>query len=264
MAKKQLIEKMVSIDKIDEPKGIVRLEIDQGELRDLADSINALGLMQAILVRPDGERFEIIYGHRRYLACKLLGMKQIRATVKALTNEEAAMMRATENIERVDISPIEEAAVYQDLYKTHGMRVDKIALKMGKSAGIIKRRMDLLRMPPCLQQAIHKKEISYSVGEVLWSLGELPDIEYYLAFAIENGAARSTVVQWVKDAADKKRRKASTGEGGAGWQSPMESRPVYIACDLCSGAMEIGEEKVLRTCPACTAVIKKAVEEKTT
>lgn len=262
MAKKKLTERLIPMDKTDEPKGIIRLEIDTEEIKRLADSIAAIGLLQAILVRPDGERFEVVFGHRRYLATKLLGSAAIRATVKELTDAEAAMMRATENVDRVDISPIEEAAAYEDLYKTYDMSIDKIAQRMGKSASIIKRRLDLLKMPPCLQQAIHKKLIPYSVGEVLWSLGELSDIEYYLGFAIENGASTNTVRQWVKDALDKRRRKGKDDVGGRGWQSPMESRPVYIACDLCQGAMEIGQETLLRCCPTCTGFIKKAVEAK--
>jgi len=248
------------MEKIDEPGGIIRLDIDHDAIKSLGDSINALGLLQAILVRPVKDRFEIIYGHRRFLACRLLGMPKIRATVQELTDTQAAMMRATENVERVDISPIEEAAVYKDLVETHKLTLDKIAGMMGKSSSIIRRRLDLLRMPNCLQQAIHKKEIPYSVGEVLWQLQDQAEIEYYLGFAIENGASRATVNQWVKEALDKRRRKDSTSGVGGGLGSPMESTPQYVACDTCRNAMEIGKETVLRICPDCTGAIKKAVE----
>ncbi len=261
MAKKQLTERLVPIEKIDEPGGVIRLEVEHEAIKTLSDSINALGLLQAILVRPVKDRFEIIYGHRRFLACRLLGMPKIRATVQELTDIQAALMRATENVERVDISPIEEAAVYKDLVETHKLGYEKISSMMGKSASVIKRRLDLLRMPSCLQQAIHKKLIPYSVGEVLWQLKDQTDIEYYLAFAIENGASRSTVVQWVKDCLDKRRQQERTGEGGGGSSSPMESVPQYIACGTCQGAMEIGKETVLRVCPDCTGLINDALKK---
>lgn len=260
MAKKQLTERMILMDKIDEPGGIVRMTIDPEGVKRLADSIAALGLLQAILVRPAKDRFEIIYGHRRFLACRICGMKNIRATVKELNDTDAAMMRAAENVDREDITPIEEAAVYKDLRETHGLKLVQIANRMGKSESIIKRRLDLLRMPVCLQKAIHKKQISFTVGEVLWQLGDEAEIEYLLGFAIENGATRATVHQWVKDSMDKRRRKETTGEGGRGWQSPMESRPVYVPCDLCQSAMEIGEEKVMRACPTCATAIQKVIE----
>ena len=261
MAKKQLTERLIQMEKIDEPTGIIRLEIGVDEVKTLADSINALGLLQAILLRPVKERFEIIFGHRRFLACRLLGMAKIRATVQELEDTQAAMMRATENVERVDISPIEEAAVYKDLIETHKLSLGEIAEMMGKSSTIIRRRVDLLRMPDCLQIAIHKKQIAYSVGEVLWQLQDQAEIEYYLGFAIENGASRTTVNQWVKDALDKRRRKDSTSVEGRDWSSPMESMPQYVACDMCRNALEIGKETVLRVCPDCTGVIKKALEK---
>jgi len=246
---------------VDEPTGVIRLEVDQDQVKRLADSINALGLLQAIMVRPVKDRFEIIYGHRRFLACRLLGMSKIRATVKDLTDVQSAMMRATENVERVDISPIEEAAVYQDLVETHQLNLDEIAQMMGKSSSIIRRRLDLLRMPECLQIAIHKKKIPYSIGEVLWQLQDKGTIEYFLEFAIENGASRSTVELWVKDELVKRRRADNTGEGGRGGFSPMEQKPIYVACDLCEQAMALGEEEVIRACPACTGSIKEALKK---
>jgi ParB family chromosome partitioning protein len=260
MAKKQLTERLIPLEKIDEPEGVIRLDVEDDAIKTLSASINALGLLQAILVRPAKDRFEIIYGHRRFLACRLLGMSKIRATVQELTDIQAAMMRATENVERVDISPIEEAAVYQDLVETHKLSLDKIAGMMGKSSGIIRRRLDLLRMPDCLQIAIHKKEINYSVGETLWQLQDQGEIEYYLVFAIENGASRNTVLQWVKEALDKRRRKDTDVGTGGGLSSPMEVPPQYVACDVCRKAMEIGKETLIRACPDCTGLIKKALE----
>lgn len=261
MVKKQLTERLIPMEKINEPEGIIRLDIDSDAIKSLADSINALGLMQAILVRPVKDKFEIIYGHRRFLACRLLGMSKIRATVQELEDTQAAMMRATENVERVDISPIEEAAVYKDLTETHKLSLGEIAEMMGKSSALIRRRMDLLRMPECLQIAIHKKQITYGVGESLWQLKDKAAIEYYLVFAIENGSTVATVRQWVKDEEDKRRREPSDIAGSGGGLSPMETKPIYVACDLCESAMELGSEKVIRACPKCMGAIKKALEK---
>jgi ParB/RepB/Spo0J family partition protein len=257
--KKDLI-RMVEMGLIDEPGGIIRLEIDPEKIKELADSINAIGQLQPILLRPNKERYEIVYGHRRFLANQLLGKARILATIKELDDKTAALMRATENVAREDISPIEEAAVYVDLRDQAGMTIDEISKRMGKSAGIIKRRMDLLRMPQCLQQAVHKKHIGYSVAEELWSLRELSDIEYYLGFAIDHGATRDVVRGWVKEKLDEIRRRGSASGGRGEVLSPMQNRPVYVACDLCQGSMEIGDETVFRSCPKCTKALKKAME----
>jgi len=250
----------VSLDLIDEPVGRIRLDISDDGIQELADSIRTIGQLQPILLRPVGDRFEIVFGHRRFLACRSLGKKKIDAGWMDLDDVQVALMRATENVGREDISLIEEAAVYLDLMETHKLTVDEISRRMGKSVGIVKRRMDLLKMPPCLQKAIHSKQINYSVGEELWSLGELGKIEYYLGFAIDHGATKSVVRMWVQDEKKKARLKDGAGAGGDSLENPMQARPVYVACDVCGGAMEVGTETVIRTCEVCTKAIKQAVE----
>ena len=251
--------KNVEMDLIDEPKGVVRLEIDPGQVKGLAENIDEVGLLQPIIVRPDGERFEIVLGHRRYLAHKVLKARKIACIVRVLSDVECAIMRGTENVQRVDLSPIEEAAIYADLRDTHNLSHDQIGKKMGKSPGIVKRRLDLLKMPPHLQQAIHIKAINYSVAEELWSLGDNSAIDYFLGYAVDHGATQAVVRGWVKDWKDEQRRKQSgTGEGG-GARAPMETRPVYVACDLCEGPMELGSETLFRTCPKCKDIILQSV-----
>lgn len=255
-----LSAKQIALDLIDEPKGIIRLEIDPGRLHDLAKNINEVGLLQPIIVRPDGERFEIVFGHRRYLAHKILKARSIACMVRVLTDLECALMRGTENIQRDDLSPIEEAAIYSDLHTNHNLSYDEIGKRMSKSGGLIKRRLDLLRMPPQLQQAVHKREISFTVAEELWSIGDITGIDYYLALCIEHGAKRKVVRDWVKEWKDQKRRESSAGGVSGGVAPAMEPRPSYVACDLCMGPMEIGTETTLRVCPDCGKKIANAVK----
>jgi len=250
----------VSLDLIDEPAGRIRLDISEDGIQELADSIKMIGQLQPILLRPVGDRFEIVFGHRRFLACRSLGKKKIDAAWMELDDVQVALMRATENVGREDISLIEEGAVYLDLMETHKLTVDEISRRMGKSVGIVKRRMDLLKMPPCLQKAIHSKQINYGVAEELWSLGDIGKIDYYLAFAVEHGATVLVVRAWVQDEKKKMRTQAGDVGGGDSLANPMQGRPVYVACDVCLGSMEVGQETIIRACGACTKLIEKAVE----
>jgi len=208
------------------------------------------------LLRKDNDRFEIVAGHCRFLAHKQLGLSSINAVVRVLTDQQAAVSRATENLQRADLSPIEEAAIFQDLIESHGMSLEQIGKKVGKSPGLVKRRMDLLKMPPQLQKSVHKGQISISVAEELWPISDMATLDYYLGFAIEGGCTAAVARQWCKDWKDSLRRQNSgTGEGGQ-ILAPNEPRPIYVSCDLCTGPMEIGQETVFRTCPACTKTIK--------
>lgn len=249
----------IKLDLIDEPAGRIRLDISEEGVQELAASIEGLGQLQAILLRKAGDRFEIVFGHRRFLAMRSLGREKINAVVKELDDIQVALMRATENVAREDISPIEEGAVYVDLRDTHNLTLDEISRRMRKSVGIIKRRMDLLKMPPCLQKAIHSKQINYSVAEELWSLGDLGKIEYYLGFAVDHGATSTVVRAWVYDEKKKMRRAVAGDEPGESLANPMTNRPVYVACDVCLGSMEIGQETVIRACESCTKLIRQAV-----
>ena len=246
--------KDVSLDLIDEPKGIVRMDIDPD---DLAQSISEIGLLQPILLVVDNERFELVFGHRRYLASKKLGLSTIRSIVRSMTQVEIGIARATENISRADLTPIEEAATYKNLLEEYGLSLEQVAQKMCKSGGTIKRRMDLLKMPPPLQKAVHSKSISISVAEELWTISDMADLDYYLSFAVDGGCTKEVARSWAKEWKDKKRRQENPGVEGGQTFAPTEPRPVYVACDLCTGPMELGQETVLRLCSDCMKIIKQ-------
>lgn len=253
--------KRIRLDEIDEPSGVVRLEIDPDEVADLGANIKEVGLLQPILVRPVGDRFEIVAGHRRYLAVRGLGWKEIRCIIRRIDDIQCALARASENLRRVDLSPIEEAAIYSDLLDNHKLTYDQIGKRMGKTAGVVKRRLDLLRMPPQLQKAIHKKQISYGVAEELWSLQDIGAIDYYLGFAIDHGVTVAVARDWVKDWKAAKRREASDVEGGGEPQSPAEVRPTYLPCDICHGPEDVMKMSTVHCCEVCGKKLKAAFSD---
>ena len=236
----------IKISLIDEPSVVDLMDISAEGVNELAQSISEMGLLQAVLLRRVGERFEVIAGHRRFLAHKQLGLLTIRADVKEMSDEDAALARATENLGRINLTPIEEARVYHSLINDHGLSYEAVSKKFGKSAGVIKRRADLLRMPPQLIEAVHSKAISIAVAEELWPITDIPTMEYYLSFAVEGGCTRNTAKQWRKDWKDSERRLDSDIAGGVESHGAYEPRPIYVSCALCTGPMEIGKETVLR------------------
>lgn len=255
--------KDISLDLIDEPGGIVRMDIDPDDLDELAQSISEIGLLQPIMLAVDDKRFEIVFGHRRFLACKKLGFSAIRSIVRVMTQPEIGIARATENISRSDLTPLEEAATYKNLIDHYGLSLERVAKKMSKTPGTIKRRMDILRMPPALQQAVHKKQISMTVAESLWSISDPVSLDYYLMFAIENGCTKEVARSWAKDWKDEVRRKGTAkSEGGRVDFSPNEPRPSFVPCDICNQPVDLNKSKFFRTCPECWGAIKKGMEVK--
>jgi len=246
----------VDLSKIDEPKVMARLEIDPDVVSELAKSISEVGLLQPIVLREDAGRYEIIAGHRRFLAHKELGLLAIKSIVKVMSDQDAIIARATENLSRVDLTPLEESHIYADLVTNHEMSIEQVGQKMGKTPGTIKRRMDLLKMPPPLQQAVHKGQVSMSAAEELWPIFNETDLEYYLLFAIENGCTKEVARQWCKQWKDTQRHLADPSGEGGGVASPYAPRPYYVACDLCDGPGEMEKMVRMTICPECYATIK--------
>jgi ParB family chromosome partitioning protein len=95
-----------------------RKSVNENELTELAESIKQVGILQPVLVRPKGKKFEIVCGERRFRASVLADTKTISAIVRKMSNDEALEAAITENLCRVDVSPIEEAAAYKRLADT--------------------------------------------------------------------------------------------------------------------------------------------------
>lgn len=242
---------------IDRPDVPDRLSINPDEIKELASSIAEVGLKQPILLRPKGLRYEIVAGDRRYQACLSLGNGEILAFIETLSDGEVSILRATENLQRADLTIIEEARIYKRLHNDHGMSWDQIAKKTGKTPGNVKRRYDLLKLPDMLISALHEKKIGYAVAEELSRLKDIGRIEYYLGYCIDHGATREVVGGWVKEELSLIRQKESSG-GGGDWGSPqLELAPVFVACDLCRGPMEIKAVVYMRICKECHVVIKQ-------
>ncbi len=250
----------IDINLIDPPDGILRMDIDQEYITELANSIKEIGLIQPVLLATKGERYEVVAGHCRYLAHIKAGIPRIKATVREMTRDEIAIARATENLNRKDLTPVEEALTYNDLIEKNGLTLEQIGKKMGKTPGLIKRRIDILRMAPQLQEALHKKRISIGVAEELWSISDDTQLDYYLSFALDGGCTVTVARQWCKDWKDQVRRQSSDVESSGLLVSPYEPRPTYMSCDLCTGPVELGKDIVVRMCGDCHKQLMNALK----
>jgi len=149
----------VPVDLIDDSPFQVR--ISYGDVDGLAADIRRRGLLQPILVRPRGDRYEVVHGHRRLRAVRLNGARYILAVVRDLSDEDALLILGSENIHRRQLSPIEEARYYAEL-KKRKMSVRRIAKEMGKSKSTIHDYLTLLDLPEDVQTQIHAGEVSLS------------------------------------------------------------------------------------------------------
>ena len=125
-----------------------RKDFDEEALAELSSSIMQFGVLQPILVRPIiGGGYQIVAGERRYRASRMAGLTEIPAVIRELSDDETMELAMIENLQREDLTPIEEAKGYKVLIETYGMSQEQLAQSMGKSRSAIANTMRLLLLP---------------------------------------------------------------------------------------------------------------------
>ena len=148
-----------------------RTEFDRDRIRELADSIEEHGLLQPITVRPIEEgMYEIIAGERRFRALKMLNREEAEVIVKYLTDTESAAIALIENIQRENLSSIEEARAYKKLLKMDGITQKNLAQNLGKSQSFIANKLRLLKLSEPVIEALQRQEITERHARSLLSL----------------------------------------------------------------------------------------------
>jgi ParB/RepB/Spo0J family partition protein len=248
---------------VDPPADAHRDLIDPDKIRELAESIREVGLQQPVLLRPVNGRFETVFGHQRYLAHRFLGKIDIDAFVRELSDVEVTVLRAVENLHRVDLNPIEEAKTYRRLMEQCGMSRAEVARRASKSPFTIDKYSKLLKLPQCVQDALSRKQITMDVA---FTLGECDDetmLVYYLKMAVENGVTNSVVRVWIEDYFKSKQGTLYEGVGSDPLSSPVsEPTKNYTACDVCQDAVEISKAVHLIICPSCRERVRTLRQSK--
>lgn len=137
-----------------------RKSFDETQLSELSDSIKQNGVLQPILVRKKGDKYEIVAGERRYQASKLAGLKEIPAIVRDIDDAEVFQLALIENLQRSDLTPIEEARGYRQLLDTKGLTQEGLAKILSKSRSAIANTLRLMDLPQEVQDMMEEDQIT--------------------------------------------------------------------------------------------------------
>lgn len=162
--------KVVSIDEIRPNPYQPRIDFDDEALMELSQSIRENGLIHPITVRQEKDGYEIVAGERRYRAMKIAGMIEIPVIVIDADEMQMAEMALVENIQRENLSAIEEANAYVQIMKTTGISQSQLALKLGKSQSSIANKIRLLQLDEEVQQAVTARRITERHARALLAL----------------------------------------------------------------------------------------------
>lgn len=157
-----------------------RENFDQKALEELAQSIKQIGVIQPIVVRQKGAKYQLIVGERRLRASKMAGLTKIPAIIRKLSDEESLELTLIENLQREDLNPIEEAKVYLKLIQELKLTQREVAEKVGKSPKFISNMLKLIRLPEKIKEDVSRETISKGH---CFALLEIPDEELQLKVA---------------------------------------------------------------------------------
>lgn len=149
-------EAVLSISEIVRNPNQPRKTFDEDKLAELADSIRQNGVLQPILVRRIGQKYEIVAGERRYQASKLAGLKEIPAVVREIDDDKVFQLALIENLQRSDLSPIEEAKGYKQLLTSRSLTQEELAKILSKSRSAIANTLRLMDLPVEVQHMMEQ------------------------------------------------------------------------------------------------------------
>lgn len=168
---------MLKISEIEPNRSQPRRDFDENSLSDLAQSISQHGLLQPLLVRPlPIGGYQIVAGERRYRACRMAGLTEVPVTIRELSDTETMELALIENLQREDLSPIEEALGYKALIDEHGFSQEEVATSVGKSRPAIANSLRILKLPDSVLEYVKQDKISAGHARALLMLDNEEDM----------------------------------------------------------------------------------------
>jgi len=242
----------IKLDRIDAPRDDDRLSRSPEAINTLATSIARDGLTNPPTVEGRGARFECITGWTRILACRQLAWATIPANIHPpLTDAERGSIRFGENVDRENLTAIEEARRLSSMLAAGNLTIDALAARLHRSTDWVVQRLNLLALPEELQAHVHLKSLSIGAALALGQVTDPQHLAYLLRYALDAGATVATVQAWVNEW---KLHHAS----GATTEAPLPPMPmlnqphtVHMPCARCHLAHDVRESCIIRVCQPC-------------
>ncbi len=176
-----------------------RVHFDEETLGELAASIAQMGVLQPVLLRRAGDKFQLIAGERRWRAARRAGLATVPAVVRTTDDVRAGEQALVENLHRQDLTALEEAAAYQQLIEDFGLTHDEVAQRVGKSRSAVTNTLRLLGLPPAVQHLLADGKLSAGHARALLGTPDRALQERLARQAAAEGWSGRTVEEWVRN-----------------------------------------------------------------
>ncbi len=182
----------IELEKIDAGENPLRLEGDNKGIAELADSISRIGLINPLVVAPDGKYYRLIAGHRRFAACRRAGLKEVAVRITQTDQREICEVALAENLFRKDLSPIEMAVAVVALIKEVGMTPEQVSTVCSRPIAWVKEQEEILSWPPDVREFVHEGWLTVPAASNLALIEDNIHRKFLLNQAKETGATART------------------------------------------------------------------------
>lgn len=214
----------VELDKITAAGDQPRKTFEEGAMKELAASIMLHGVVTPVILRklPEGEQYELVAGERRCRAAKIAGLKTVPAVIREYGDEEKSEIALIENIQRHDLTPIEEAKAYVTLMEAYGLTQEKLSLRVGRSRSLIANLVRLLELPDVAVKALEAGTLTVGNARPILAIGKeenrISAAEEIIAKGLSARAAEALcnrIAAMEKRAGEEKKEKGNPSLAGA-------------------------------------------------
>jgi len=247
---------LMPVEKLTTGPHELRLEVENEDLDDLAASIRRIGIIVPLLVRPDGDLYTVVAGHRRLAAAKQVGLRGVPCCVRNDSSAWGTEVSLAENLFRTDLTPVEQASAIKDIIDQKIMDVAEVARMVHRSENWVVRQILMLDWPADVLEVIHNGKLSVSAASNLALIEEETYRQFLLRNAVEQGATARTTAAWLQA------WRAAKTEVEALQQPPVEGRETVTPalpqapCLVCNNIFRTDALAMVMVCPGCINAIR--------
>lgn len=247
----------ISVDLIDDPIAPIRSDLNDNNISDLAVSIKSVGIIEPLIVRARGKRYEVIAGHRRLAASRLAGLAALPCIVRDLTEKDGDILKIHENLYREAIDVVDEAEFINSALHRLKLKVDEFAQLINRSPSYVRERLKILNYDDYMVQALQKKQISFSVARYLSRIENPDRRREYTSYAVSNGITPRLAQMWYQTSKEGNLPEQPVGEI-VDDPSGVETTTVQLhPCTACKEDLPLEDLRLIYVCVKCMETLQR-------
>jgi len=251
----------LKLEQLKPPAFDARLTPNDEADKELEDSIREIGIKFPLLVKKEGDDFEIIAGNRRYNAAGKVGLPSVPCIIEKVTGALADKIKLHENMKRLDLSHVDQAYTFAYLIKEYNMTETEIASLIKKSIGYVSQHLSLLDTDPVILSAVQGGRINFSVARELFACQD-PDEQKRLCLYIEEtGASTEIVKQWVRESNRETENFEHDHKLEQQTYPSTEPQIPHYPCATCNTLTKYDLIRTIRMCPDCFKLFNLELEQ---